>query len=139
MLNDGSYNFSFSGLKTSVLYFLRKHPQHRVEDVCASFQEAVVDVLVGKLLRAAVERKVNTVSASGGVSINRRFRDKLGMECARRSLQLLLAPANLCTDNAAMIAALAYYKLQSGRPSDYSLEVAPSIGLGVGGVSCPRA
>jgi len=74
MLHDGSYNFSFSGLKTSVLYFLRKNPHHCVEDVCASFQEAVVDVLVGKVVRAAVELRVNTLSASGGVSINRRFR-----------------------------------------------------------------
>lgn len=139
MLNDGSYNFSFSGLKTSVLYFLRKNPQHRVEDVCASFQEAVVDVLVGKVVRATVELRVTTVSASGGVSINRRFREKLGAECARRDLRLLLAPAELCTDNAAMIAALAYHKLQSGGQSDFSLEVAPSIGLGAGDLSCPHA
>jgi N6-L-threonylcarbamoyladenine synthase len=133
MLHDDSYNFSFSGLKTSVLYFLRKNPQHRVPDVCASFQEAVVDVLVGKIVRAADQWGVTTVSAAGGVSINRRLREKLGAECARRGWQLLLAPAKLCTDNAAMIAALAYYKLQSGQPSDYSLEVAPSIGLGTGG------
>jgi len=139
MLHDESYNFSFSGLKTSVLYFLRKNPQHRVEDVCASFQEAVVDVLVGKIVRATIELGVNTVSASGGVSINRRFREKLGAECARRHLRLLLAPANLCTDNAAMIAALAYYKLPSGGQADFSLEVAPSIGLGAGELSCPHA
>ena len=132
LLHDASDDFSFSGLKTSVLYFLRKNPHHRVEDVCASFQEAAVDVLVGKVVRAAVELRVNTVSASGGVSINRRFREKLGAECARRRLQLLLAPANLCTDNAAMIAGLAFHKLQSGGQSDFSLEVAPSIGLGVG-------
>ena len=106
---------------------------HRVEDVCASFQEAVVDVLVGKTLRAAVERGVKTVSASGGVSVNRRFREVLTAGCADHGLQLLLAPAKLCTDNAAMIAALAYYKLQSRKPSDFSLEVAPSMGLGAGG------
>ena len=131
MLHDGTYNFSFSGLKTSVLYFLRKNPQHSVADVCASFQEAVVDVLVGKVVRAATELEVKTVSVSGGVSINRRLREKLGAECARRGLQLLLAPPKLCTDNAAMIAALAYHKLQCGRHSDYSLEIAPSMGLGV--------
>ena len=120
MLHDGSYNFSFSGLKTSVLYFLRKNPHARVEDVCASFQEAVVDVLVGKTVRAAADLRVKTVSASGGVSINRRFREKLGAECAQRGLQLLLAPAALCTDNAAMIAALAYHQLsQSDGRSDY--------------------
>jgi N6-L-threonylcarbamoyladenine synthase len=133
MLHDGGYNFSFSGLKTSVLYFLRKNPQHRPEDVCASFQEAVVDVLVGKVIRAATDLHVHSVSVSGGVSINGRLREKLGVECQRHGLQLLLAPAKLCTDNAAMIAALAYHKLQSSGQSGYALEVAPSIGLGVGG------
>jgi N6-L-threonylcarbamoyladenine synthase len=133
MLHDNSYNFSFSGLKTSVLYFLRKNPHHHVPDVCASFQEAVVDVLVGKVVRAADQGSVKTVSVSGGVSINGRLREKLGAQCAQRGWKLLLAPAKLCTDNAAMIAALAYHKLQSGQPSDYSLEVAPSIGLGTGG------
>ncbi len=133
MLHDASYNFSFSGLKTAVLYHLRKNPQHRVEDVCASFQEAVVDVLVGKLMRAAVERRVKAVSASGGVSVNGRLRKALTAGCAEHGLQLLLAPPTLCTDNAAMIAALAYYKLQSGTWSDFTLEVAPSTGLGAGG------
>lgn len=138
MLNDGSYDFSFSGLKTSVLYFLRKNPHARVEDVCASFQEAVVDVLVGKTVRAAADLRVKTVSASGGVSINRRFREKLRAECVQRGLRLLLAPAALCTDNAAMIAGLAYYQLSHGGPSGYTMEIAPSVGLGAGGFSCQR-
>jgi N6-L-threonylcarbamoyladenine synthase len=136
MLNDGSYNFSFSGLKTSVLYFLRRNPHPCVEDVCAGFQEAVVDVLVGKTIRAAEDRHVKTVCVAGGVSINRRLREKLGVECARRGLQLLLAPAALCTDNAAMIAGLAYYQLSRTGPSDFSMEIAPSVGLGAGGFSC---
>lgn len=127
MLDDPSDNFSFSGIKTSVLYFLRKNTNHRLEDICASFQEAVVDVLVGKTLRAAEECRVRTVSASGGVSINSRLREKLTGECAQRGFRLLLAPASLCTDNAAMIAALAFHKAAS----DFSLDVAPSIGLGV--------
>ncbi|HUK82153.1 MAG TPA: tRNA (adenosine(37)-N6)-threonylcarbamoyltransferase complex transferase subunit TsaD [Verrucomicrobiae bacterium] len=131
MLDDPSHNFSFSGLKTSVLYYLRKHSQPNVADVCASFQEAVVDVVVGKTIRAAVDTDANTVSASGGVSINSRFRDKLSAECGRRGLRLLLAPASLCTDNAAMIAALGFFKLQQGQCSDFALEVAPSVGLGV--------
>ncbi len=135
MLDDPTYNFSFSGLKTAVLYYLRKHQSpitshQSLADICASFQEAVVDVLVGKMMRATAEFDVRTVSASGGVSVNRRFRERLGSECARRSLRLLLAPPGLCTDNAAMIAALAYYKLREGRVDDYSLDVAPSIGLG---------
>jgi N6-L-threonylcarbamoyladenine synthase len=122
-----SYNFSFSGLKTSVLYFLRNNQSYRPEDICASFQEAVVDVLVAKTIRAAEEYRVQTVSASGGVSINSRFRERLTGECQKCGLRLLLAPAELCTDNAAMIAALAFRKA----PSDFSLDVAPSIGLGV--------
>ena len=130
MLNDASYDFSFSGLKTSVLYFLRKNPTCCVPDICASFQEAVVDVLAGKLLRAAEEYRVQTVSMAGGVSINSRLREKLTAECERRQLRLRLAPAKLCTDNAGMIAALAYHKLLAGQRSPFSLEVAPSAGLG---------
>jgi len=134
-----SYDFSFSGLKTSVLYFLRRSDlpvanlsgaatgRSLLQDICASFQEAVVDVLVSKTIRAAEECRVRTVSASGGVSINSRFRERLAEECKERGLRLLLAPAALCTDNAAMIAALAFHKL----PSDFSVDVAPSIGLGV--------
>jgi N6-L-threonylcarbamoyladenine synthase len=142
MLDDPTYNFSFSGLKTAVLYYLRKRQvahkpspmahEPSLPDICASFQEAVVDVLVGKMMRAAAEFSVRTASASGGVSVNRRFREKLAAECARRSLRLLLAPPGLCTDNAAMIAALAWHKLRAGRRNDYSLDVFPSIGLGRG-------
>jgi N6-L-threonylcarbamoyladenine synthase len=131
MLDDPSHNFSFSGLKTAVLYFLRKNQNYRVEDVCASFQEAVVDVLVGKTVRAATDHGVRTVSASGGVSLNSRLRQRLAEESERRNLRLLLAPPELCTDNAAMIAALAFHKLKDGRMDDYSVDVAPSIGLGV--------
>ncbi len=134
MLHNPTYNFSFSGLKTAVLYYLRKNPQHRIDDISASFQEAVVDVLTGKTIRAATEFNVKTVSASGGVSINQRFREKLGAECDRRGLRLLLAPPELCTDNAAMIAALAYHKLERGQRSDYTLDVAPSIGLVAGAI-----
>jgi len=134
-----SYDFSFSGLKTSVLYFLRRSDlpvanlsgvatgRSLLQDICASFQEAVVDVLVSKTIRAAEECRVRTVSASGGVSINSRFRERLAEKCKERGLRLLLASAALCTDNAAMIAALAFHKL----PTDFSVDVAPSIGLGV--------
>ena len=131
MLHDANYNFSFSGLKTSVLYFLRKNSGYRVEDICASVQEAIVDVLAGKTIRAAEDTGVRTVSASGGVSINSRLRERLAAECDRRGYRLLLAPADLCTDNAAMIAALAFHKLQRDVTGDFALDVAPSIGLGV--------
>ena len=88
MLHDASDNFSFSGLKTAVLYFLRKNSQPHIEDVCASFQEAIVDVLVGKTLRAALERRVKTVSVSGGVSVNHRLRKAFTAGCAGHGLQL---------------------------------------------------
>jgi len=130
MLDHPGHDFSFSGLKTSVLYYLKKNPNAVVADVCASFQEAVVDVLVGKTIRAARDKGVRAISASGGVSINSRFRERLAAECQRRNLRLFLASAQLCTDNAAMIAALAYHKFQRGVRSDWSLDVAPSIGLG---------
>jgi N6-L-threonylcarbamoyladenine synthase len=143
MIDDPSYNFSFSGIKTSVLYFLRKHPVgathasplpasgYRLEDICASFQEAVVDVLVAKTIRAARHTNARTVTASGGVSINHRLRTQLTAACQQHGLRLLLAPPHLCTDNAAMIAALAFHKLQQTGPSDLALDIAPSIGLGV--------
>jgi N6-L-threonylcarbamoyladenine synthase len=147
LLDEPGYQFSFSGLKTSVLYYLRKagrlddwknpessnhlSSQPSIPDICASFQEAVVDVLVGKMLRAADEFGVRNLTASGGVSINRRFRQRLTAECDRRGYRLALAPAALCTDNAGMIASLAWHKLQAGPPSDLALEVAPSVGLGI--------
>jgi N6-L-threonylcarbamoyladenine synthase len=86
-------------------------------------------VLVGKTTRAARDKAVRAISASGGVSINSRFRERLTTECQRHNLRLFLALPPLCTDNAAMIAALAFHKLQGGIRSDWSLDVAPSIGL----------
>ena len=131
MLDQPGYDFSFSGLKTSVLYYLKRTATVCVADVCASFQEAVVDVLVGKTVRAARDTGVRVVSASGGVSVNSRLRERLAEECQRRGWRLYLAPGNLCTDNGAMIAALAYHKLQAGKAGDLGLEIGPSIGLGV--------
>ena len=136
MLEDPGYNFSFSGLKTAVLYYLKKNPlpvtaSQSIADICASFQEAVVDVLVGKILRAAEEYRVSTLSLAGGVSMNSRLRARLTAECSRRGLRLLLASPQLCTDNAGMIAALAHHKLCAGMRSPFSLAVAPSAGLGV--------
>ena len=130
LLHEDNFNFSFSGLKTAVLYHVRKTAMPNVPDICASFQEAVVEVLVDKTLRAARQTGARHVSVSGGVAINGRLRRALETAGRREGRQLWLAPAPLCTDNAAMIAALAFYKLRDGAPSDWSLDVAPSIGLG---------
>ena len=116
MIDDPSDDFSFSGLKTSVRYFLRDHPgllddPQRVRDLCASAQAAIVDVLVTKTIRAARRLRVGCVTASGGVTCNRSLRQRLTAACERERLALLLAGSSLCTDNAAMIGILAERKL----------------------------
>jgi len=116
MLDDPGDDFSFSGLKTSVRYFLRDHPgllddpQH-LRDLCASIQDAIVEVLVAKTVRAAKRLRVGWVTASGGVSCNRSLRRELGVACAAAGLNLRLADPALCADNAAMIGVVAERKL----------------------------
>jgi N6-L-threonylcarbamoyladenine synthase len=119
MIDEPNADFSFSGLKTSVRYFLRDHPTllddpQRLRDLCASVQAAIVEVLVAKTLRAARRLRVGCVTASGGVTCNRSLRQKLAAACQREHLALLLSEKNLCTDNAAMIGILAERKLARG-------------------------
>jgi len=127
--DEPGFQFSFSGLKTAVRYYLARHPAAAVADVCASFQEAVVDVLVAKTLRAAAATGARTVAAAGGVSLNSRLRARLTQACEQAGIRLLLADAKLCTDNAAMIAARAFHKWPTG-PESFGVGVAPSVGLG---------
>ena len=117
MIADPKDDFSFSGLKTSVRYFLRDHPglpdeAQRLRDLCASVQSAIVDVLVTKTIRAARRLRVGCVTASGGVSCNRSLRRRLTAACAGERIVLLLAERSFCTDNAAMIGILAERKLK---------------------------
>jgi N6-L-threonylcarbamoyladenine synthase len=119
LLNDANDDFSFSGLKTSVRYFLRDHPElltdgPRLRDLCASVQAAIVEVLVTKTMKAAERLCVGCVTASGGVTCNRALRRQLAVACERRGFALRLADASLCTDNAAMIGILAERKLLRG-------------------------
>ncbi len=116
-LHCGDLTFSFSGLKTSLLYFLKKAKktegtQLPVADIAASYQEAIVDVLVEKLCRAARQYKVQAISVVGGVAANTRLRDKLAEQAVAFGLDLTLPPRSLCTDNAAMIAAAGLPKLK---------------------------
>ncbi len=116
LLNDPGDDFSFSGLKTSVRYFLRDHPgilddTQRLRDMCASIQAAIVEVLVKKTIRAAKRNHVRCVTASGGVTCNRTLRRELARACEREGFALRLAEKSLCTDNAAMIGILAERKL----------------------------
>ncbi len=116
LLNDAGDDFSFSGLKTSVRYFLRDHPAllddaQKIRDLCASVQAAIVEVLVKKTIRAAKRNGVRCVTASGGVTCNRALRHELARACEREGFALRLAEKSLCTDNAAMIGILAERKL----------------------------
>jgi N6-L-threonylcarbamoyladenine synthase len=131
MIHGGGDDFSFSGLKTAVRYFLRDHPEvtrsgQRLCDVCASVQAAIVGVLVTKSLRAAKRCGVRCVTASGGVTCNRELRARLTAECAQRRLTLRLAEPSLCTDNAAMIGILAERRLgQGAEPTSLDAEIMP--------------
>ncbi|HEY5232806.1 MAG TPA: tRNA (adenosine(37)-N6)-threonylcarbamoyltransferase complex transferase subunit TsaD [Verrucomicrobiae bacterium] len=116
LLNDSSDDFSFSGLKTSVRYFIRDNPAllddaQKIRDLCASVQAAIVEVLVKKTIRAAKRNGVRCVTASGGVTCNRALRHELARACVREGFALRLAEKSLCTDNAAMIGILAGRKL----------------------------
>ena len=121
LLHDANDDFSFSGLKTSVRYFIRDHPEllddrQKVCDLCASVQAAIVEVLVKKTLRAAKREDVRGVTASGGVTCNRTLRNELERACKKNGFALRLAEKNLCTDNAAMIGVLAERKLLANAP-----------------------
>jgi N6-L-threonylcarbamoyladenine synthase len=132
LLNDASDDFSFSGLKTSVRYFLRDNPdllndKQRLCDLCASVQAAIVDVLVAKTIRAAKRNHVHCVTASGGVTCNRTLRRELARACEREGFALRLAEKSLCTDNAAMIGILAERKLLADiEPTSLDEEINPS-------------
>ena len=135
MLNDPHDDFSFSGLKTSVRYFLRDHPEilgdgRRLRDLCASVQSAIVDVLVGKTIKAARRCGVRCVTASGGVTCNSLLRAELAAACQRQGFTLRLADRAFCTDNAAMVGVLAERKLMRGEPpSDPDEEIQPGWAL----------
>jgi len=131
MIQEPDDDFSFSGLKTSVRYFLRDHPElltdpRRICDLCASVQAAIVDVLVVKTIRAAKRLRVACVTASGGVTCNRALRSGLTEACQQERLKLRLAERILCTDNAAMVGFLAERKLNSGeRATDTDSDILP--------------
>ncbi len=134
LLADPNLDFSFSGLKTSVRYFLRDHPEiletaRPLRDLCASVQAAIVEVLATKTLRAARRWRVGTITASGGVTCNRALRARLQQECARHGLHLRLAEPTLCTDNAGMIGILAERKLQRGETTPLDASPKPSWSL----------
>ena len=128
ILADG-YDFSFSGLKTSVVNHVRRHPEVATADVAASFQEAVVDVLVTKARRAAAEHGAKGLALAGGVAANSQLRTRLLDACMADGLQPFLPSREMCTDNAAMVAAAAWWRLQSDGPSPLDTGANPGLRL----------
>ncbi len=128
-LNDDSYNFSFSGLKTAVINYVRKHPETKDADLAASFQEAVVDVLVNKTVAAAKGAGINKISIGGGVSANSRLRAKLAQTCEQQNISCYLPSLAYCTDNAAMIASAAAWKFNKYGPTALDAGAYPTLKL----------
>lgn len=142
-LSDDSLDFSFSGLKTSVLYHLRKigyqppvgeigesgtHAE-LLANLCASFQSAVVDVLVAKAMNAAETNNVRSVAVAGGVSANSELRRRLDEMARQRRLQVFVPRFEYCTDNAAMVAMAGYVKMVKGHVSSLELTAEPNLTL----------
>lgn len=132
-LEKGSLNFSFSGLKTAVLYHCRGQDmlgknsvkfmsENELADIAASFQAAVIDVLATKTLWAAEQTGVKTVLLGGGVAANTALRNELQLQCDSSGLRLIIAEKKYCTDNGAMIAGLAWHLYKEGRFADLTLE-----------------
>ena len=122
------FDFSFSGLKTAVSRYLVANPSYNRSDVSASFQEAVVDVLLDKAVKACLSSGIQTLIIAGGVGANSRLRSLAASRCEKAGLELRCPPANLCTDNGAMVAALGSLAISNGiAPSKLGIQVASEI------------
>lgn len=122
------YDFSFSGIKTAVVYYYKKMLAGKEKeiskiDIAASFQKAVIDTLVEKTIRAAKELKIKTVTIGGGVAANSKLRSMMLEQCKENDITCFIPPLWLCTDNAAMIGCNAFYKFQRKIFSDYTLSI----------------
>ncbi|MDO8886008.1 tRNA (adenosine(37)-N6)-threonylcarbamoyltransferase complex transferase subunit TsaD [Candidatus Oleimmundimicrobium sp.] len=129
MINTNNYDFSLSGLKTAVLNYISKlkaeGKEVNIPDLCASFQAAVIDVQIHKTLRAARERTVDEIVLAGGVAANKSLRERLKKEAAKIGKELFYSSLPLCTDNAAMIACVGYYRYR--KADKYGEEIVCSL------------
>ncbi|MXW42801.1 MAG: tRNA (adenosine(37)-N6)-threonylcarbamoyltransferase complex transferase subunit TsaD [Acidimicrobiia bacterium] len=128
-MHDDGYDFSFSGLKTAVINHMRKNPNSDVADVAASFQEAVVDVLIHKARKAAQQFGAKGLCLSGGVAANSLLRERLLNVCNEDSIRGFLPSRSMCTDNAAMVAAVGWHRLHLDGPSPLDSGADPNLAL----------
>lgn len=130
LMHDGTLNFSFSGLKTAVLQHLQKHPaaldSREAADLCASFQQAVCDVLAAKTAQALKESGISRLVVAGGVACNSGLRQRMGRMAEEMGIELHIPAPALCGDNAAMLAAPGNYYLENNMASDQTLDVTPT-------------
>ncbi|HZM38043.1 MAG TPA: tRNA (adenosine(37)-N6)-threonylcarbamoyltransferase complex transferase subunit TsaD [Acidimicrobiales bacterium] len=131
--DERRHDFSFSGLKTAVVNHVRRHPDVTTADVAASFQEAVVDVLVTKARRAAQEVGAKGLCLGGGVAANSALRERFVEACAEDGIRAFVPSRAMCTDNAAMIAAAGWWRLQSDGPSPLDTGATPNLRLPLAG------
>ncbi len=131
---ENPYDFSFSGLKTAVINLVHNSEQKGekidVDDLAASFQHTVCDILTTKFIKAALDNGYKTVALAGGVAANSGLRDSLSKQADIHGLKLYVPPISLCGDNAAMIGSQAYYEYKSGNLADSSLNAVASLKLG---------
>ena len=132
---EDPYDFSFSGLKSAVLNYLNAQKMKKqeivVEDVAASFQEAVVEVLATKAVHAAEEKGYKTIALSGGVAANSALRDKITKMAGEKGIEIKFPSIELCTDNAAMIGCAGYHNFINGKIDDMSLNAVPNLKIDV--------
>lgn len=131
---DEEYDFSFSGLKSAVLNYLNakkmKNEEIIVEDVAASFQEAVVEVLSTKAIKAALDKNYKTITLAGGVACNSALREKITEMAKNHDIEIKYPSLVLCTDNAAMIGCAGYYSYINGRRDNMALNAVPNLKIG---------
>lgn len=127
---SGDFNFSFSGLKTALIYFIRDNPEWQrefsINDLCASFQKAIIDILVEKTFSAAEKLNLKEIILAGGVTANLGLRKTFEERARSSNLKIFIPPVELCTDNAAMIAGAGFLKWKKGFKKDLYLEATPS-------------
>lgn len=126
-LNKEGLDFSFSGMKTAVIQYLQRNGTGKIEDAAASIQQAIVDILIEKTVRAAEQQGVTKIALAGGVAANSGLRTAINDKCAERGWQLNIPAIHYCTDNAAMVGAAAYYRAMRREYCNLMLNANPSL------------